>query len=154
MNRRDTLPPFWWSIITICALASALFLASPRANAETRFGVHVGSQHFGKNADAFNNFNPGVYVYHNGWTAGTYYNSERRQSAYAGYTFEWHLGGRWTAAATVGAITGYSTAPVLPMVVPSLSGRITEDVSLRVAFVPAVSKHGASALHLSIERKF
>lgn len=154
MNRCDIKPPIWWSVITICALASALFLASPKANAETRIGVHVGSQHFGKNADAFNNFNPGVYVYHNGWTVGTYHNSERRQSAYAGYTWEYDITSRLAVGATLGVITGYSTARVLPMLVPSVGYRIAGNTSARLSFVPAVSKHGASALHLSIERKF
>lgn len=125
-----------------------------KTHAETRIGLHVGSQHFGKNADQFNNFNPGVYVYHNGWTAGTYYNSERKQSVYAGYTWEYDITHRLAVGATLGVITGYSTAKVLPMLVPSASYRFAGSTSARLSFVPAVTKHGASALHLMIERKF
>lgn len=122
--------------------------------ADTRLGVHVGSQHFGRNADQFNNVNPGVYVYHDGWTAGTYHNSERKQSFYAGYTFEGALVGPFTYGLTVGAITGYSRGAVLPMLVPSVALPVPAwGTTFRLSGVPPVGKRSAAALHLSMEWK-
>jgi hypothetical protein len=57
------------------------------ASADTRIGLHVGSYHLTMR-DELNAVNPGLYVNHNGWTAGFYYNSERLWSVYGGYTFE------------------------------------------------------------------
>ena len=72
------------------ALILALVL-SGMAHAGT-LGLHIGSQHFP--AQQYNNFNPGAYYIHdNGATVGTYYNSERRQSVYAGWTW-----GLWPVA--------------------------------------------------------
>ena len=48
-------------------------------------GLHVVSLH---SSPGLNNTNPGVYVKTQaGYTAGTYFNSERRQSFYLGRTF-------------------------------------------------------------------
>ena len=63
------------------AIMVALALAGA-AHADT-LGFHIGSQHFP--ARDFNDANPGAYYIHSsGATIGTYYNSERRQSVYAG----------------------------------------------------------------------
>lgn len=126
--------------------------ASAPAYADTRIGAHLGSYHF---QPGFNNSNPGVYVYHNGWTGGTYYNSERKQSVYAGYTFEYPLVGPFTAGLTVGAITGYARAQVLPLAIPSISWKVSDasGVSVRLSFVPPVDKTVA-AVHASIEWRF
>lgn len=129
----------------------ALCVACGQAKSDTRVGLHLGSYHTSGN---WNNFNPGVYVYHNGWTAGTYYNSERSQSAYAGYTFEGALVGPFSYGLTVGAITGYARARVLPMVVPSVSFHATERASARLSFIPPFEKNGAAVFHLSVEYRF
>ena len=120
------------------------------ALADTRVGVHLGSWH---DRGDYNNVNPGAYVYHNGYTAGTYYNSERKVSLYAGYTFEYPLVGPFTAGLTVGAITGYARATVLPMVVPSVSVRLELLPSLRLSVIPPVSGMPL-VLHASIEWRF
>lgn len=140
----------------VLSVACTILVAScgmQPATAETRFGAHLGSYHF---SGDFNNFNPGVYVYHNGWTLGTYYNSERNQSVYAGYTAEWQLGGQWSAALTVGAISGYARASVLPMAIPSVAWRIPGGLgsALRVSVVPPVGRGSAAAVHASIEWRF
>lgn len=138
--------------LTIAALA-ACFAASctmAPAHAETRIGLHLGSYHA---SGDYNNFNPGVYVYHNGWTAGTYYNSERHQSVYAGYTFEHPLVGPFSGGLTVGAITGYQRAAILPLVVPSVSLRVSPSVSARLSVIPPVSGMPL-VLHASIEWRF
>lgn len=140
-------------LVAAATVACAAALSCGQARSETRIGAHLGSYHF---SGDFNNFNPGVYVYHNGWTAGTYYNSERRQSVYAGYTAEWQLSEQWSAAVTVGAITGYQRAAVLPMAVPSLRWSIPGALgtAVRVSFVPPVGKGSSAVVHASIEWRF
>lgn len=138
-------------VIMVLGMLLASCGAVAPAAADTRVGAHLGSYHFEGN---FNNFNPGVYVYHDGWTAGTYYNSERNQSYYAGYTFEYPLVGPFTGGLTVGAITGYARAKVMPLVVPSVRLGLTDVLGLRVTFVPKVEKGGSSAVHASIEWSF
>ena len=96
-------------------IAALLLLALAGWAQAGTLGLHIGSQHFP--AQQYNNFNPGAYYIHdNGATVGTYYNSERRQSVYAGWTWD---SGPWRLQ--VGAITGYERRAVLPMVVPSVA---------------------------------
>lgn len=111
-------------------------------------GAHVGSYH---DQPGYNNFNPGVYAkLENGATAGFYYNSNRRMSAYVGYTLE--TPGKWFAL-TLGAITGYERWPVMPLAVPSV--RLGDDeLAVRLSFIPKFEKNGANVVHLSLEHKF
>jgi hypothetical protein len=107
-------------------------------------GLHVASAHIPQGNE--NNFNPGIYArMPSGLTVGTYYNSVRRQSFYAGYTYD--LFG--PVSVTVGGVTGYNKfGPVAPMVVPSLSlGAVRFSVIPPVAGIPSV-------VHLSLEHKF
>ena len=106
-------------------------------------GLHIGSQHYP--ARAYNNANPGAYYIHdNGATVGTYYNSERRQSVYAGWTWD---SGPWRLQ--VGAITGYERRAVLPMVGPS----VALWHGFRLAVLPKVERGGSSVVHLMYETK-
>lgn len=132
--------------------AAALALASCTAVAETSVGLHIGSQHIDAE-QKFNNFNPGVYVVHNGWTAGTYYNSIKRQSYYVGHTFEYRMG-RASAALTIGGITGYRYGPVAPLLAPSVRIGLSGGYGLRLFYLPKVKYTGAHVVHLAIERKF
>ena len=121
-------------------LALALCLAAP-AMAGT-LGVHIGSHHFPNKE--FNNANPGLYyIADNGATVGTYYNSERKQSYYAGYTTEFG----WLRV-QVGAITGYRNR-VLPMVAPSIS----LGYGFRLVALPKLERAGATVVHLTWETK-
>ena len=123
------------------AIMVALALAGA-AHADT-LGFHIGSQHFP--AQQYNNFNPGAYYIHSsGATLGTYYNSERRQSVYAGWTWDY---GPWRLQA--GAITGYRRAAVLPLIAPSVS----LGYGFRLTVLPKVERGGSSVLHLMYERK-
>ena len=123
------------------ALILALAL-SGMAHAGT-LGLHIGSQHFP--AQDYNNANPGAYYIHdNGATVGTYYNSERRQSVYAGLTLD---SGPWRLQ--VGAITGYERAKVLPVVMPS----VALGHGFRLTVLPKVERNGSSVLHLMWETK-
>lgn len=149
--------------LSLCAAgAAALFLMSPKANAEvalTGLGIHVGSHHWP--AQDFNNTNPGVYlkgtinavpyVPDGTYVLGTFYNSERKQSVYAGYVYP--LVGGFDVV--LGAISGYKASPVLPLVAPSYSLRILDSAwTARLTYLPKIEKSGAHVLHLSLEYKF
>lgn len=114
-------------------------------------GLHLASVH---GTDGFNNFNPGVYVQMEAggeeWVAGTYYNSIRRQSVYAGWTYkDGPLGIDWT----FGVITGYQKSP-LPLVAPSYSFKLTDEASARIVLLPNPFKPRESALHLAVEYRW
>lgn len=134
---------------------------------ETKVGLHLFSHHFGDGGKRgywwepnyeFNNNNYGVYAVRDGWTGGVFYNSERRTSIYAGYTWETEQWNRLSAAVTVGAITGYRPGMrPYPMVVPSVAwnhGLLGSGSTLRVMLMPKAAKQGATALHLSHEWRF
>ena len=124
-------------IVLILALA-----LSGMAHAGT-LGLHLGSKHFP--ARSFNDANPGMYYIHdNGATVGTYYNSERRQSVYAGWTWD---SGPWRLQ--VGAITGYERRDVLPMIVPS----VALGYGFRLVVLPKIERGGSTVIHLMYERK-
>ena len=110
-------------------------------------GIHVASVH---SQSGYNNFNPGLYYKHdNGATVGTFRNSERRQSFYAAWTWEFfdeRLG------LTAGAVTGYSRAAVFPMLVPSLKFRVGDLGAVRLSLLAPPRE--AMAVHLSFERRF
>ena len=123
------------------ALTLALAL-SGMAHADT-LGFHLGSQHFP--AQQYNNFNPGVYYIHdNGATIGTYYNSERRQSVYAGWTWD---SGPWRLQ--LGAITGYKSHAVLPLIAPS----VALGYGFRLIVLPKIERGGSTVIHLMWEKK-
>ena len=118
-------------------------------------GVHIATYH---DQHGFNNFNPGVYAkWESGVVAGTYYNSERHQSYYAGYTWETGaLVGPVHAALTLGAVTGYRSAKVAPMVLPSIYVPFGTEAStsFRVTYVPRSSPRGPQAVHFSVDYRF
>ena len=58
----------------------------------------------------WNAVHPCLALEHKNWVAGAFLNSERRLSVSAGY--EWQRGPWWAQA---GAATGYSGAPVVPV---------------------------------------
>ena len=137
-------------------LITAVLAISSLAQAEdARIGVHLGSYHFSSDG---NNVNPGIYGVVDGWTAGTFYNSKRRQSFYGGYTWESDEWKRLSAAVTLGLITGYGKgATPYPMVIPSIGwrhGLLGKASVLRIMFVPRASHQKSHALHASMEWKF
>lgn len=126
-----------------------LFLFCGSAQAQT-VGLHIISGHTN---GGMNNFNPGLYVrLGNDVTFGTFRNSHRQQSAYVGYTFEARRGSV-SAALTLGVITGYPSASVMPMAVPSVAYHFGKH-AVRVGIVPKPPIHGSSAaVHLMFERQ-
>jgi hypothetical protein len=116
-------------------------------------GAHLMSYH---DTGDYNNVNPGVYLQHqSGATVGSYYNSERRQSYYGGYTFKPfdslpHLD------STVGVVSGYGKKRVMPFVLPSYTVYESgEGVRARVGYWPKVGTvQPANVFHLMMEKKF
>lgn len=144
--------------IRLAAIAAALVACSPVASkAEglplpATMGVHLTTAHLGDAgapAAGYNSANPGLYArWDSGLTLGAYYNSMRRPSAYAGWT--------WSDSAdrfalTAGAVTGYEHA-VDPLLVPSVRLGITDEASLRVALL--LAPKASPAVHFSVEWRF
>ena len=133
------------SFLRAVVLSALAVFTSTAMHADTIYGLHLGSHHLP--ARDFNNFNPGAYVrWSNGITVGGYYNSERKTSAYVGYTYEWG-----SLAVTLGGITGYKRMAVLPMIVPSVKLGKINDATFRLAALPKLEKSGAAVLHLMVE---
>ena len=141
-------------LVLAAAMACSLFSCAPApAYAEEAtepfklsdltIGVHAYTYHFDKSQN-YNNYNPGLYLEYQGWIAGAYYNSERAPSAYAGYTFK-AVFGSWIDV-TVGAVTGYERAAVLPLVVPSI--KVWDHVRFSLLLPPEKTGWG---LHVSFE---
>jgi hypothetical protein len=105
-------------------------------------GAHLFSFH---TEDSFNTFTPGLYVkWQSGVTAGVVLNSHGDPSVYGAYTFETR---DRRFALTVGAITGYKSMPLAPMVIPSFVLG-----NYRVSYLPRPPWQGASdAIHISRE---
>lgn len=135
--------PIFGTVVASHILAFTLALASSlTAQADTTIGVHVATYHLNRDAD-FNEFNAGLYVVRAGWTAGAYRNSIRRVSTYAGYTHNRVFG--TPVDVTVGAVSGYLPAPVIPMLVPSIK---LHNVRLGI-LLPFEKKGGG--LHVAVE---
>jgi hypothetical protein len=124
-------------------IAILLVTLSTLTCAQTTVGTHVGSWH---NKPGYNNSNPGLYVNHNGMTFGSYYNSERRQSTYAGYTFNMKY-----ADISAVVITGYNKS-VVPAIIPSKTISIGYGVNVRTSLILNPLPQGASAVHFSLEK--
>jgi hypothetical protein len=110
-------------------------------------GLHLLSAHA---APGFEAATVGAYAQAPcGLTVGALRNSERRLSVYAGRT--WHTAdGRW--ALTAGGITGYRSAALTPLLVPSLRLPLSPASALRLSLIPKPPRAGgASALHASLE---
>jgi hypothetical protein len=141
------------TLVHITLLFAALTTHAQGLMPET-IGLHLGSKHSSYKQD-WNDANFGVYArWGNGITLGTLRNSERAQSYYAGWTGDWSLTKRIDAGLTLGLITGYKRAPVLPMVVPSLRLAVTENLGLRTSYIFNPDRQGAHVLHISAEWKF
>ncbi len=119
-------------------------------------GVHGLSYHDGGD---FNNDNYGLYLVYQGFTGGTYYNSLRRTTWYAGYSWEWALPPNPLSdtVSLMGSLaTGYHTAQYsydyVPLGALSVRRALGEQHGLRLSYLPVLGKSPASyVLHLSYE---
>jgi hypothetical protein len=150
-------------IAIVLAAACAMSAQASESAAQERsallpstIGLHIGSRH---SAPGFNDRNPGVYArwadaQGDGFAAGTYLNSERAQSLWAGYAWSWRMQALpISAGLTAGAVSGYRTAKLLPLALPSAALHFG-NTAARLSYIPKVEKRGAAALHFSIEYSF
>ena len=105
----------------------------------------------------YNQFNPGVGVYHElsqdtALVGGTYHNSYGRQTVYGGASS--HIAGRGTIQLRVDWVlaTGYQYA-VIPGVVPVVEV-VTSKITTRVMLIPRVSEETATAIGVQWRVKF
>jgi hypothetical protein len=148
-------------LLTAATVLLALLCACPGAWAQAEqtaqpkpvtLGMHLHTVHFG--GHHLNDSNPGLYLHARsgllaGASVGVYRNSYRDTSAYAAYT--WETTTR-LAAVTVGGVTGYRSARIAPLLVPSLRLPLPwPDAGLRLSYLPRAVKHGAAGLHISLE---
>ena len=142
-----------------CFIGAAIVaFAGCTAQAAT-FGIHAGSAHF-PGGSYQNNFNPGVYLRtDDGITIGTYYNTLRRVSFYAGYTFEYGPVG-----VLGGLITGYQPKLIdglsygqgkalTPMLAASLKLPPLGGFKPMLMLVPPF-RSSPAVLHIAFEHKF
>lgn len=115
-------------------------------------GLQLAAAHFGGGASSMEWATPGLYAMHaSGATFGAYRNSQGRGSAFAAWTWQTESR-RW--AITVGAVTGYERARVLPLILPSVRVPIG-DVALRLSLVPPIAKqHVVGAVAVALEFDF
>ena len=98
-------------------------------------GVHLFTWH---SAPGFEWATVGAYARSpDGITVGAYRNSEGGLSAYAGLTMETPSR---QFALTVGAVTGYRAASVIPLIVPSVRFSGSDNLALRVAVIPRIPR--------------
>jgi len=109
------------------------------------FGLHLVSYH--EPDKTYNNTNPGAYYRHpDGWTAGFYRNSVRRDSIYIGYTWKYGI-----LDITTAGVSGYFHK-VQPLLVPSISLGTWQGFTPRIAYIPRVEKKiGSHVVHLMVE---
>lgn len=117
--------------------------AAPRV---TAIGVHVGSWHsnpaacYVDSGGPCNNDNPGGYVrLDNKWVVGGYYNSVERPTVYAGRI--WDVGAKGPVSLALGGVlaTGYHY-PIVPLVTPVVSLRLTDRWQARVLYLPRLPR--------------
>jgi hypothetical protein len=152
------------SIIAI-VLAAACAMSAPASAQESQersallpstIGLHIGSRH---SAPGYNDHNLGIYArwanaQGDGFAAGTYLNSQRATSVWAGYAWSWRMQALpLSAGLIVGGVSGYRAAKIMPMALPSAALH-WGNTAARLSYVPRVEKSGAAALHLSLEYTF
>ena len=95
------------------------------------------------NRTDLNPHNTGLGVrFGGGWTIGTYYNSIRRWSTYAGYEWQWKLFGTDDRAVRVGAIAGAVTGyrgGVKALVLPEIM-MVWKPIELGIIVIPRYTK--------------
>ena len=127
----------------LMVLAVGLMISAGESKAETIIGFHTSTYHFERNA-GYKEFNPGVYVVKDSFTAGIYANSERKTSVYVGYSLQYE-----GFSLTIGGVTGYSSG-LQPMIVPSYK---IPGTYMRVAYLPQVPNaiKNTQGFHFSFE---
>lgn len=133
-------------------LMMLLALASQAATAQV-LGLHTATWH---SRPGYQAATPGAYWrFANGATLGAYRNSEGHGTAYAGWTWTTDEARPLSLGFTAAAATGYSAAPVVPLLAPSVAyrpGGLLGDTTLRLVALPKWHpKQGATAVSLTVE---
>jgi hypothetical protein len=83
----------------------------------------------------------------NNWSVlgGVYRNSEWNYSWYAGGRYAFYREGDWNLGVVAGAVTGYRSMPVLPMVMPDLCWQVVCGM-----FLPRIGKDGSNVIGISV----
>lgn len=135
-------------------LALALLLAAPAAAACERVeavGLHALSWHSKPN---LNGATPGLYLRLDcGVQAGTFYNSERRQSFYLAYVLE-HDFGPASLGVLAGAATGYDRGAVSPLAGVGAGIDLTDNLGLRLFYGPGGKERDIHTVHAALEWRF
>lgn len=99
----------------------------------------------------------GVYINHNGASAGIFKNSECNIGAWGAWAPETNtltLGPvHMKAGLLVGGILGYKEHPIFPLLVPSVAVSLDGRTWVRASYLPKV-KTGASGVTFSVEFTF
>jgi len=118
-------------------------------------GLHLASQH---TTGGYNNLNPGVYARTEcGLIAGTYYNSQRRHSAYVGYTYEPR---KLPVFAALALTTGYSNPrtghryAIVPIPMAGVRVPLDDAWQVKLGVIPKIKPSDTYVAHLMIERRF
>lgn len=117
-------------------------------------GVHLTSVHLqpelaerNGNPEGYNDANPGLYVRTAaGWQAGSYWNSHRKPTFYAGKAWTLVAGDGWDAGVFLAGATGYPAGSVVPMVAASVRVGV-----IRFTATPRVGDKASAVVHASIE---
>lgn len=128
-----------WVLLFATFYGITVLVFTSRCHAQTTIGAHIGTYHVDRKA-GYDEFNPGLYVKHDIYTAGVYHNSEGGTSYYAGFTHEWkYVGVTW------GLIGGYKRG-TLPMIVP----HVKLGSGFRLAFLPPIpgADNNTAGVHL------
>lgn len=130
----------------LIALLMLVFMG-PVAADPALVGAHLATWHA---KPGFEAATYGIYArWENGVTLGALRNSEGRASVYLAKTWS-TSDGRFSL--TAGGITGYTSRPLNPMLVPSYAHKMGSGTAIRVSFLPRSYKGGSSAIHLSLEK--
>jgi hypothetical protein len=128
------------------------------ANKSFTMGLHLVSTH---DVEGFENNNPGFYLQYQGLTVGSFNNSLRKRSSYAGYSFHQRVSSAFveSVALTVGVVSGYNqkigNSDVSGLLVPSVALRSLGGFRPRIAYLPAIGGViPSTTVHLMVERKF
>ena len=108
-------------------------------------GLHTNTYHTDRSAHYRENNMGHYFQCKNGFTAGSYNNSDWKHSDYVGYTKEFGY-----AKITVALISGYQIEPI-PAVIPSVAVG-----PIRISYLPQAPNRSTNTTgwHLSIEQKF
>jgi len=131
-------------IALLLLLLTSLTAFSAQASEDLGWAVLTGFESWhSDNRDDLNPHNTGVGIRApGGWTLGTYYNSIRRWSVYAGKEWQWKLVGDDDQAlrigAVAGAVTGYKGG-VKALILPEIM-MVWKPVEVGIIVIPRYTK--------------